>query len=560
MKTRLDKFVPLLIVATLMLFACGGSESSFLSLEKIIRVDIVYGSEKKEWLEPLVQQYNNEKHKTADGSTIVVSATPMGSIESINAILAGQIQPTVWSPASSVYIPVVNAEWRKQHSVDLVEGTPKDLVLSPVVIAMWKPMTEALGWPGTSLGWTDIAALSTSKEGWARYGYPEWDRFKFGHTHPNYSNSGLMSILAEAYAGAGKQRGLTLEDLSKPNLISFMTEVESSIIHYGSSTGFFAERMFERGPSYLSAAVIYENLVVAQETKRLVGTSSQLPVVAIYPKEGTFWTNNPYIILNTSWVTPEQKAAAQKFETFLLDKPQQQRAIELGFRPADPSIPLTAPLDAQHGVDPTQPQTILEIPPAEVIANAQQLWRQAKRPVDLVLVIDISGSMAGDKIASARTSLAQFIQLLDNRDRLQVITFSSAVTNLTPLSPLADKREDVTRRVSGLIENGDTALYDAALQAINDLKTNGDPDHIRGVVVLSDGQDTASTTTLDQLMAQIGTTGEEGGNAIKLFTIAFGGDADTEVLRQMAESTGGKQYSSDPTTISQVYAEIALFF
>lgn len=402
--------------------------------------------------------------------------------------------------------------------------------------------------------------MSTSEEGWAKYGYPEWGRFKFGHTHPNHSNSGVVSILAEAYAGAGKQRGLTLDDLSNPTLISFMQEVESSIIHYGSSTGFFAERMFERGPSYLSAAVMYENLVVAQESNRLSGASSQLPVVAIYPKEGAFWTNNPYVILNAPWVTPEQKAAAQDFETFLRDKPQQQRAIELGFRPADPSIPLAAPLDADHGVDPNEPKTVLEIPPAEVIASAQQLWRQVKRPVDLVLVIDTSGSMAGDKIASARTSLAQFVQLLDNRDQLQVISFSTNVNELTPLSPLADKKEEVVRRVSGLIEAGDTSLYDATLRAMTDLKTNGNPDHIRGVVVLSDGQDTASTTTLEQLMAQIGSTGEEGGNAIKLFTIAFGGDADTEALRQMAESTGGRQYNSDPATISQVYAEIALFF
>ncbi|NJN97147.1 MAG: solute-binding protein [Anaerolineales bacterium] len=560
MMKHTNRLLPVLFSVVLALFACGGGDGGFLSLQNTVKVSIVYGSEKQAWLEPLVEQYNTSQRKTADGATIVVEAAPMGSIESVNAIISGQLQPTVWSPASSVYIPVANAEWRKQHSTDLIEGTPNDLVLSPVVIAMWKPMAEALGWPTTPIGWADIAALSTSEEGWAKYGYPEWGRFKFGHTHPNHSNSGVVSILAEAYAGAGKQRGLTVDDLSDPALISFMQEVESSIIHYGSSTGFFAERMFERGPSYLSAAVLYENLVVAQESKRLAGDSSQLPVVAIYPKEGTFWTNNPYVILNAPWITPEQKAAAQDFETFLRDKPQQQRAIELGFRPADPSIPLAAPLDAGHGVDPTEPKTVLEIPPAEVISSAQQLWRQVKRPVDLVLVIDTSGSMAGDKIASARTSLAQFVQLLDSRDQLQVISFSTEVTELTPLSPLADKKDEVVRRVSGLIEEGDTSLYDATLRAITDLKTNGNPDHIRGVVVLSDGQDTFSTTTLEQLMAQIGTAGEEGGNAIKLFTIAFGSDADTEVLRQLSESTGGKLYSSDPSTINQVYAEIALFF
>ncbi|HRE26103.1 MAG TPA: substrate-binding domain-containing protein, partial [Anaerolineales bacterium] len=196
----------------------------------------------------------------------------MGSIESVDGILAGTIEPTVWSPASSLYIASANERWRQSHSGDLVSGTPKNLVLSPVVIAMWRPMAEALGWPAIELGWADIAALATSDDGWAAYGYPEWGRFKFGHTHPEFSNSGLSAVLAQAYAGAGNPRILTSDDMAQAT--ELMTEIQSSLIHYGTSTGFFGERMFDRGPSYLSAAILYENLVVAQETKRLSGQSS----------------------------------------------------------------------------------------------------------------------------------------------------------------------------------------------------------------------------------------------------------------------------------------------
>ncbi|MBN1995039.1 MAG: VWA domain-containing protein [Anaerolineae bacterium] len=550
----------LLVLTFILLPGCGGAGPRLGLGGQTVTVSIVYGSEKQEWLEPLVQEYNNAQHKTEQGSTIVIEATPMGSIESMEAIIAQQIQPTVWSPASSVYLPVGAEEWRNKHASELIEGNPNDLVLSPVVIAMWQPMAEALGWPKEPIGWTDIAELAVSEEGWTTYGYPEWGQFKFGHTHPGFSNSGLVAVLAEAYAGAGKQRDLTTEDLGDPALRDFMAQVESSIIHYGTSTGFFGQRMFERGPSYLSAAVLYENLIVAQENKRLQGESAQLPVVAIYPKEGTFWANHPYAILNVPWVSEEQKTAAKDFETFLLANAQQQRAMQYGFRPADPSIPLTAPLDARRGVDPNQPQTVLEVPAAEVIRNVQTLWRQVKKPVDLVLVIDTSGSMSGEKITAARNSLAQFINLLDNRDRVQVITFSSEVNNLTPLSPLADKREDLTRRVSAIIEQGDTRLYDAALIAYNDLQTNGAPKHIRAVVILSDGEDTASTHALAEVMAAMGNAGGEGGHAIKLFTIAYGNDANTDILRQIAELTGGKQFKGDPSTINQIYAEIALFF
>jgi Ca-activated chloride channel family protein len=527
---------------------------------KTVRVTMVYGSEKEEWLVPLVDEYNEARHKTESGATIVIEATPMGSIESANQLVSGELEATVWSPASSIYIPVANAEWRsREHTEDLVIGTAPDLVLSPVIVAMWKPMAEVLGWPDKPLGWSEIAQLAISEEGWAGLGYPEWGNFKFGHTHPNFSNSGIVSVIAETYAGAGKQRGLTPEDLQGPEVQAFVAEVESAIIHYGTSTGFFANRMFDRGPSYLSAAVMYENLVVAQESKRLAGESAQLPVVAIYPKEGTFWSNHPYAILNAPWVSDEQREAAEHFEAFLLDKPQQLRAIEYGFRPADPSIPLTSPLDAQHGVDPAQPQTVLEIPTAEVIVGIQALWRRAKKPVDLVVAMDVSGSMRGDKISSARSSLLEFIDKLDERDRLQVILFNQQLTQLTPLSPLGEKRADVQRRVSGITEGGDTRLYDATQAAYEALAREGDPKHIRAIVVLSDGQDTASTLALSELMGQV-QLGSEGGDATKIFTIAFGDDADFDVLTEIAESTGGQSYKSDPKTIGEVYSRIATFF
>lgn len=557
MKRNLSTLVSLLSILSLFVTSCG--VLSAFNLKKV-NINIVYGSEKQEWLEPLVVQYNEAKHKTSEGSLIEVTATPMGSIESVNGIIAGTLKPTIWSPASSVYIPVANAEWRQMHADDLVVGVPNDLVLSPVVIAMWEPMARALGWPDTPLGWADIASLAISEKGWSEYGYPEWGRFKFGHTHPEYSNSGIVSIIAEAYAGADKQRGLTVDDLNDPVVRAFMTDVEKSIIHYGTSTGFFGERMFERGPSYLSAAVLYENLIVAQETKRLNGQSPQLPVVAIYPKEGTFWSNHPYVIVNAPWVTDEQREAAELFEEFLLDRPQQLKAIELGFRPADPSIPLAAPLDALHGVDISEPQTVLEVPSAEVVAETLDLWKQTKKPVDLIILMDVSGSMRGDKIVAARASLLQFLGLLGERDRVEVILFNTEMIPLDELAALSVNRADLMTRVSGIVEGGDTSLYDAVSFAYDELVSKGDENHIRSIVVLSDGKDTNSVLPLSELIEEINRYSDEGGSSIKLFTIGFGDNADKGVLQSIADPTGGKQYDATPENIQKIYQEIATFF
>ncbi len=554
------KLFPVLVLMSIIassILSCGGR----LPLVKNeVVVSIVYGSEKEEWLIDAIDQFHAQDPSTPSGREIRIEAIPMGSIESIRGIVEERIQPTVWSPASSVYIPVGNAMWREIHGEDLVTGNPKDLVLSPVVIAMWEPMARALGWPQESISWKDIAELAVSEDGWSAYGYPEWGRFKFGHTHPNYSNSGIVSIIAQAYAGAEKQRNLTLDDLAQEDLIQFMVDVESSIIHYGTSTGFFATRMFERGPSYLSAAVMYENLIVSQESKRLQGLTFQIPVTAIYPEEGTFFSNHPYCILNAHWVTEEQAEAADIFQTFLLSRPQQISALEYGFRPADPSIPITSPIDAQHGVDPSQPMTVMEVPTAEVIIGIQDLWKEVKKPVDLVIVMDTSGSMAGQKISAARASLIEFINKLDDRDRIEVILFSHDLIQLNELAPVGEVRADLTTRVAGIIEGGDTRLYDAASLAYDRLDHFGDPNHIRAIVVLSDGQDTYSNISIDDLLLEIGPSGEEAGSAIKLFTIGFGSDADLSTLKTIAEITGGRQYESTPETINEIYAQIATFF
>jgi len=558
-KTILTSLIALMVLVT----ACGGQGGGSLPIiggAQHVTVDVVYGSEKTEWLEPLIKLYNGQNNKTASGKIIDVKGNAMGSIESVEQIIAGTIKPTVWSPASSIYIPVANAEWRKANSADLVTGKPNDLVLSPVVIAMWKSMAEALGWPGKPIGWADIGTFAGSGKAWDAYGHPEWGTFKFGHTHPGFSNSGVAAILAMAYAAAGKQRNLSVADVNDPKVHDFMSQVESGIVHYGASTGFFGDRMFERGPSYLSAAVLYENLVVAQENKRLTGASSQPPVVAIYPKEGTFYANHPYVVLDAPWVTAEQKEAAKAFEAFLLAKPQQESALQLGFRPADPAVALAAPLDANHGVDIAQPKTLLDVPPVDAIEATQAQWRTTKKPVDVVLVLDISGSMRGAKIASAKASLKQFLDRLEGIDRVQFMIFNSQISMVSELSQLSDKRDELKSRIDGIVEGGDTSLYDAALQAYTDLLHKGDPKRIRSVVFLTDGQDTSSTHTLKDVVSEINRSAGEGASSIKLFTIAYGSDADKSILTQLAEPTGGREYDSGPQNVNAIYSDIATFF
>src|SRR5262249_44686443 len=108
-------------------------------------VRMLYGSEKQTWIDESTQAFLATQPKTASGRPIQLQTVPIGSGEAMDAIVGGQDKPAVWSPASSLLLPVANQRWAATHSgAALIDDNPPQLVLSPIVIAMWRPMAESL--------------------------------------------------------------------------------------------------------------------------------------------------------------------------------------------------------------------------------------------------------------------------------------------------------------------------------------------------------------------------------------------------------------------------------
>ena len=515
-----------------------------------------YGSEKEKWINEVTNEFNRADHKSTGGKRIYVRAIPMGSGEAIDEVMEGRRQPHLISPASSAFIKLGNAQSQTRSGKDLIASTD-NLVLSPVVIAMWKPMAEAVGWGKKPIGWSDILALAQSQKGWGAYGYPQWGQFKFGHTHPQFSNSGLISLFAEVYAASGKTAGLTTADVTKPRTAEFLQGIEKSVVHYGSSTGFFGRQMFSTGPQYLSAAVLYENMVIESYSQN----NLPFPVVAIYPKEGTFWSDHPVGIVEREWVTPEHREAAKQYIQFLLQKPQQEKAITYGFRPGSVDVALASPIDSAHGVDPQEPKTTLEVPAVPVMDSILNLWQQKKKAANVVLVLDTSGSMNDDqKIQNAREGARQLVSLLSEGDRLSLLPFNTNPSWAGQGIPIKTGRDELNRTIGSLFAQGGTALYDSIDTAYQYLLTQnqGAADSILSVVVLTDGEDTESKMHLNELMDRIRYDGER--HNIHVFTIAYGKDAKKEILSQIAQGTQAKFYEGTPENIVGVFKDISTFF
>jgi Ca-activated chloride channel family protein len=522
-----------------------------------VTLTFTYGSEKEEWIKDVTAAFNREDHHLADGRSIVVDAIPMGSGDCIDELLQESRKADITSPASAAFIKLGNAESRTKTGKDLVPST-ENLVLSPVVIAMWKPMAEAIGYGKKPVGWSDILALARDQRGWATYGHPEWGPFRFGHTSPESSNSGLIAILAEVYAATGKKNGLTMADVEQPKTAEFVTGIEQSVVHYGSSTGFFGKKMFANGPQYLSAAVMYENMVIESYSSKY---QLPMPVVAIYPKEGTFWSDHPVGIVDRPWVTAEKKEAAKAYLDYLLAKPQQAKALPYGFRPASVDVAVGAPIDAEHGVDPKEPQTTLEVPPADVMHAILALWHEHKKHANITLVFDRSGSMNKDqKMDNARAAALQLAGDLGEDDQFSLLPFNNKPAWALRGTKMREGRENAKSTIAGLYASGGTALYDSIAEAYDAhlQSSEQDSEKISAIVVLTDGDDTDSNMALEELLKRIRFDNER--HTIRVFTIAYGDDAKKDVLQQIADATQAKFYVGNQQNIRQVLREIATFF
>ena len=103
-------------------------------------------------------------------------------------------------------------------------------------------------------------------------------------------------------------------------------------------------------------------------------------IVALSPAEGTFFSDNPFIVLDGDWVTPEQAEGAREFQKYLAERIDARVAAASGFRPADLKTPPAPPLTAENGVDPKQPARVLGLPEPRVLAGVKRAWREDRKP------------------------------------------------------------------------------------------------------------------------------------------------------------------------------------
>jgi len=174
----------------------------------------------------------------------------------------------------------------------------------------------------------------------------------------------------------------------------------------------------------------------------------------------------------------------------------------------------------------------------EGVRQTIQLFRHEDIPVTVGLVVDHSGSMR-PKMADVTAAAKTFIEASSPKDEMFVVNFNENVTMGLPKDVrFSDRPDELARAILNAPATGQTALYDAVLEAERRCET-GQRDK-KALIVISDGGDNASRHGLEELLTVAGQS------TTLIYTIGIFDDVNQDrnpaVLRRLAAATGGEAY------------------
>ncbi|MEM7726555.1 MAG: extracellular solute-binding protein [Cyanobacteria bacterium P01_A01_bin.45] len=566
------------VLSLLLLSACGGgsdvnvnSDAQSYTSDNFsgLKIKFLVGSALDNFCKDAIQKFNATQPKLDSGKSFKVYCEAEGSGDVVTKMvtLAQQLKngtlkadaqefPTIVSVDGEIYqsqlIYRVNQLYPGQNYIPGITDSPL-LANSPMVFMAQSDVAQALRKVENP-----FQALVTADTHRDIHPSAPPTKVHYVHTAPTRSNSGLQTLVAQFVAVSGKPaEELTVADVQKYQ--PQVQQIQSKITRYGTSTNSLAKAMVKNGPFWASVGSVYESSVIEANSNLQPG---QKRYQAVYPKS-TFTSNMRAIVPNTPWVSADEKAAAQKVIEYLRSPEVQQIATNLGLRPGVAGVALGNNFKPEFGVNPQAKYDSLRPPKPEVAEVMIKSWQEAaKKPSLVAVIIDSSGSMSGNKLPAVQNTLQTYINNLGPKEQIALIDFDSQVREPVIVDGTPAGKDKGLQFISSLRADGGTALYDATLNARNWLQQNLRKDAINAVLVLTDGEDSGSRISLQQLGQELQKSGFSSDQRIGIFTVGYGkeGEFSPDVLKQMAESNGGYYSKGDPETISRLMANLQVEF
>jgi len=192
--------------------------------------------------------------------------------------------------------------------------------------------------------------------------------------------------------------------------------------------------------------------------------------------------------------------------------------------------------------------------PAYALAAQQTAWgvvtidaplfeQKERAPVDIVLSLDVSGSMGGQKLELAKSTLKFVVQNLRDQDRLALVTYDTNISTPFGLMPMTKfNKEKALQVITAIREGSSTDLCGGLLAAMDVMQARTEPNKVASVLIMTDGQANVGVVE-DTAIAQAMTAKRsEGAANYTVYSFGFGADHKAPLLRTLSDAGQGMYY------------------
>ncbi len=180
-------------------------------------------------------------------------------------------------------------------------------------------------------------------------------------------------------------------------------------------------------------------------------------------------------------------------------------------------------------------------------------------PLDLAVVIDVSGSMRNEgKLVAVQDGLRLMVNEMRDTDRIAIVTYNADAATRFDLDTLQGNRNDLLDIVDALEAQGATNLHDGMRRGYAALRERFAPERESRLLLLSDGQPTAGITDPETILEM---SAAENSDGIGLTTIGVGTSFNIALMRDLAlQSDGNFYFVEDAGAVDEVFTQELSYF
>ena len=471
--------------------------------------------------------------KFAKKEKINVEIEYADTLDIIAKLNSGEEYDAVWS-ANSIW------NYKLNKSVSLSES--KSMSINPVIFGVKKSKAQELGFVGKDIKTKDI--LDAIKAG----------KLKFSMSNPNSTNSGAVAYLGIISTLAGNPDVLTEEIINKDSLKEEIKAFFSGMERTSGDEDYL-EELFLNGD--YDAVISYESSII--NINKELEKKKKETLYALYPTDGVSISDSIFALVNNK--DDDKKEDFLKIQDYFLSGDGQEVLASLGRRTWYGGTTDTADkkvFNPKWGIDTTKLISPLKYPSDAVINKALNLYQEElRKPIHVVFCLDYSGSMSGsgyrDLVSAMEYILDYDRASIDNiqfnsKDKIDIIPFESYADTVWSTNN-GDETKELINRIKYKSPSGATALYTAAINALELLSKDTDTSYNKSIILMTDGDpnEYSSFYDLEKKYKKLN-------SSIPIYSITFG-SAKERYLEQIAELTNAKVFDGK-TSLIEAFKEV----